>query len=492
MHLILKTILLTYLCGVVLVYIFRHGLHKPVRKSFVIAYLVGLVLFFLPGTEKSAEEAGLDTIVIIFSVIIALAERAARLSRLEAWHNRLYWWLNRSAPTTVLLGVLWAFVFREIPVFYLLFLSVFFISAYLFAAFWLTAALHELHLKHRSFGTILICGSLGINTFLIATFFVWSLSGPITIFVLIIIALLILTFQFIFGGTRSTPTAEAVEPFQSFPLTVTEPESDDEDFISLKAALNDGGMDHDDIKLIKNLPAEDEYTKIFGIIVPGERAFTTWIRLHEYVAQTNRWPLIMGDPEEPWSDRFLMKEDSKTSVQDILDRAEQVDIDKWVADAVNSDPEQFIVPPDKKGKGFGRKYTVDDPEALEDSIGTHRVEPEALARPLPQALIGLFPVTEGWKVPAAMKWGGRSDCPAPEIHCAVLKDWGEKYGAELVGITGNVLEVIVDHTPETREEAFEVAKLHYAYNEQGWYQVFGFEDLAYHIYISQVWNFWWE
>ena len=304
------------------------------------------------------------------------------------------------------------------------------------------------------------------------------------VFYVIVIVLILLTVLFVMGRIRNRRNRAALE---SFLESVVEPKSDDKDFISLKTALSDGGVEHDDIKLIKNLPAEGQYAKIFGLIVPGKQAVNTWMDLRSLVPQTNRWPLIMGSLKKIGSDFFAMKEENEPSVQDILDRVEKVDIDRWVADAINSEPERFVVPPDKRGRGFGKKHAAVDLEYL---IATHKDEPGN--RPLPHVLIGLFPVNEGWKVPAVMKWGGWNDCPAPEFHCAVLKEWSEKYGAELVGITGHFLEVKVDSTPKTREEAFELAKLQYAYNKNGWYQVLGLEDLAYHIYITPVWSFWWD
>jgi hypothetical protein len=524
MQMVLRPILLIYLFGLVLLYIFSHGLHKPVRKSYVIAYLVGLGLYFLPGSENSAEKNGLDTLVIFFSVIVGLfvffktqagrinavldwlvdsgnkAATAARLKRIEAWHNRIDRWLKRFILVTLFSGI-GLIVFQNILVLAGLSLLLLFPSAFvamqLAAMLWLVQALHELHRKYRSLGTILLNGSLGIIMLTFSFFFVSSLLGlgtksmrdVVIIVCAIVIALILLAALSILRRTISGRPEAALE---SSPEPLKEPESDDEDFISLKAALSNTGVEHEHIKLLKNLPAEGEYAKIFGLIIPGEQAFTTWLQLRALVPQTSRWPLIMGDLDIIDSASFALMEQREASVQDILDLVKKVDIEKWVADAVSNDPDRYAVPPDKTGRRFGRKYPSEDREALEDMVVTHRIEPIMYARPLPHALIGLLPVREGWKVPAVMKWGGWNDCPAPEIHCAVLKDWSEKYGADLVGIADSVLDVIVDRTPEAGEKAIELATLHSIYNEKGWSEMFVLEELAVHIHITQVWTFWWE
>jgi hypothetical protein len=272
---------------------------------------------------------------------------------------------------------------------------------------------------------------------------------------------------------------------QVLPDEYMEPDSDDQDFVALRAALTDGGVAHDDIKLIMNLPDEGEHGKIFGLIVPGRQAVSTWMELRALVPQTNRWPLIMGDPEIIDSDYFAIMEEDDESVRDILGRVDNVDIGQWMAEAIEANPERYAVSPDSWPEGGG------EAPPAEEMITSH-IDFED-DRPLSFVLIGLFPVSEGWQVPAVMKWGNWNECPAPEIHCAILREWGEKYGAELIGITGDMLEVKVQSNPITREEALELARLQYVYCpdsvDQGPAPI---EGLAYYCLHFPVWSFWWD
>jgi hypothetical protein len=312
----------------------------------------------------------------------------------------------------------------------------------------------------------------------------FSDQDRITIFYVILIVLILLILRFLLGRIRSR---RAVAALQSFLESVTETKSDDEDYISLKAVLSGSGVDPDEIKLIRHLPGEGRYAKIFGLVVTGKRAVNTWMELRSLATQTNRWPLIMGGLEELDSDLLAKMEEEEASVQDILDRVDKVDIDQWVTDAINREPERYAIPPGKDRGQFGSMRWF----KTENSIKSHKNR-RTMAT-LPYVLIGLFPVSEGWKVPAVMKWGGWNKCPSPEIHCAVLRHWGEKHGAELVGITDFALEVKVDRTPKTRDEAIKMATLLDVYCGTEVDQIYGsIEDLADIKSNSPVWYFWWN
>ena len=52
----------------------------------------------------------------------------------------------------------------------------------------------------------------------------------------------------------------------------------------------------------------------------------------------------------------------------------------------------------------------------------------------------MFPTREGANIPAHLNWGGWDDCPPAPEHVALLRHWRRVYGAELVTLTGDVLE----------------------------------------------------
>lgn len=102
-------------------------------------------------------------------------------------------------------------------------------------------------------------------------------------------------------------------------------------------------------------------------------------------------------------------------------------------------------------------------------------------------------VIDSWMIPAQLKYGGWNDCPSPEIHCAVWKFWQERYGAEIIGVSGDVIEAYVRNPPKTKEEAMELAWQQYLYCtdivDQGVETV---SNLAAAILNHNLWFFWWD
>ncbi|MDQ3930735.1 MAG: DUF4253 domain-containing protein, partial [Chloroflexota bacterium] len=114
-------------------------------------------------------------------------------------------------------------------------------------------------------------------------------------------------------------------------------------------------------------------------------------------------------------------------------------------------------------------------------------------RPLPTVHIALVPTVANWEVPAYLKFGGWNDCPPPEQHVAVLKRWHELYGAQVVGLTHEVLELGVTRPPKDRTAALIVALEQYAYCydivDQGTESI---AALAATLLDASVWYFWWD
>ncbi len=98
-----------------------------------------------------------------------------------------------------------------------------------------------------------------------------------------------------------------------------------------------------------------------------------------------------------------------------------------------------------------------------------------------------------WKLPAHFKFGGWNSCPAPELHCAQWKQWQLKYGAQIIGISNDVIEAHVSKPPTTQEEALALAWEHYLYCpdvvEQG---VESIAKLAEVLINHECWYFWWD
>ncbi|WP_323762849.1 DUF4253 domain-containing protein [Maricaulis sp.] len=146
----------------------------------------------------------------------------------------------------------------------------------------------------------------------------------------------------------------------------------------------------------------------------------------------------------------------------------------------------------------------DLPDLMKEISGAWPAEAEALNGPLavtspltnqPHSLtyIGVFPTDDETEIPALLRWGAWNDCPAPEVHVAHLRGWRDAYGAKLVSITRDTIELRVDRRPASREEALELARQHFAYCPdivlQGTQTI---EALAASLMQSDWWFFWWD
>jgi hypothetical protein len=107
--------------------------------------------------------------------------------------------------------------------------------------------------------------------------------------------------------------------------------------------------------------------------------------------------------------------------------------------------------------------------------------------------IALIPIDDWTTVPAHLRWGGWNVSHAPEFHVAALRSWRDRYGAELVGLSSNTINLRVARRPQTREEALALAREHYAYCTDVIDQNRGtVSALAAMLMDSDWWYFWWD
>ena len=68
-------------------------------------------------------------------------------------------------------------------------------------------------------------------------------------------------------------------------------------------------------------------------------------------------------------------------------------------------------------------------------------------RPLERAHILVVPAASGAEVPAYLRYGAWNECPRPEFHVAMLRSWQERYGAELISMGADTVELRVKRRP---------------------------------------------
>jgi hypothetical protein len=133
------------------------------------------------------------------------------------------------------------------------------------------------------------------------------------------------------------------------------------------------------------------------------------------------------------------------------------------------------------------------PAVPDPSPGLSIVYDFRTGKPLPKVYIGLAPTDDWTAIPAFLRWGGWNACPQSEYHVAALRTWRDRYGAELVGISFDTMNLRVASKPKTREEALALARDQYIYCadivDQG---VQTYSALAADLMANDWWYFWWD
>jgi hypothetical protein len=232
----------------------------------------------------------------------------------------------------------------------------------------------------------------------------------------------------------------------------------------------------------------------------GENALATW----EELSTAGRGvPVVLGEDE---LDNLLFPFDPsdrarRTPVEEILAAAKAIDFPadlfkrrrdefaeaklyfRQIASLADFNDEECEAPlgdwPAETGYGSG--------------LGLSVVEDFATRQPRSKAHIALIPTDDPTAIPAYMQWGNWNECPPPAYHVAALRAWRDRYGAELVGLSADVINLRVSRKPATREEALELAREQYFYCndiiDQG---VGSYSRLAAGLMASDWWFFWWD
>jgi hypothetical protein len=228
------------------------------------------------------------------------------------------------------------------------------------------------------------------------------------------------------------------------------------------------------------------------VTVPGEHALAEWERL----TGTGRgWPVVIGGDQD-------------------LDRiAEQFSLDDPVVAGARfpgmrlRSPAHILAASDRiRFPQDLRKWSgAYQPEDLRAPLGEWPTKVEGGDPGLSVSLdlvsgkfhdrvhILLLPIKNSWEAPAYLRWGGWNACPPPEYHIAALRDWHNQFGADLIGINGDTMNVRTQTRPKDREQSLALARDLYGYCpdivDQG---VGSIAALAAGMMASDWWYLWWD
>ena len=214
--------------------------------------------------------------------------------------------------------------------------------------------------------------------------------------------------------------------------------------------------------------------------VPGARALAEWQRLR---AEGKGWPVIVGDDEQldAIAEQFSIDEPAPAPAA-ILAKAAALRFPDSLAQWSGTDPD---LPDPPLG-------TWPAPDAVAGT-GLTVANDIVSGAPFSRVHILLIPPASSWEVPAYLRWGNWNACPAPEQHVAALRHWNERFGAELVGIDRDTLNLRTTRRPADRQSALALAGDQYRYFpdiiDQG---VGSLSTLAAILMAGDWWFFWWD
>lgn len=209
-----------------------------------------------------------------------------------------------------------------------------------------------------------------------------------------------------------------------------------------------------------------------------------WAELRAGHAESGLWPVLLDDSTQPWSAGQIAPEPvTDIDTYDPAAFMAEVWAERVAADDYLDDLEPYgaacpgLAPP---GEAIG------DPDVLADryvrDLGDHGTP------------LGLAAAARGADVLTVMGWQGainHNQWIAP--LSAVLRGWENRFGARVVGMGFDTLELSVAAPPVTARQALHVAAEHWAFCPDNIVQGPGtLMDYADHIRGKTSWSFWWD
>jgi len=221
--------------------------------------------------------------------------------------------------------------------------------------------------------------------------------------------------------------------------------------------------------------------------IPGAEAIRLLNEHRSRYSATGQYPFLIGDETE----LEMLKEVAEFSERNaamIISASFDLNIAKQIAERQSEAEEDGWFSPDAIDEVLGN---WPDGIVEKGSIGLHK---DVLSQKVkPEIYLGLAKIEKAWHLPAVLKYGNWNDCPGPEIHCAFHREWHEAFGAEITGMSHDVVECTVRNPPTDQKAALALAWEQYWYCSDIVYQGCGSVSyLAATLMNSPYWYFWWD
>jgi hypothetical protein len=225
----------------------------------------------------------------------------------------------------------------------------------------------------------------------------------------------------------------------------------------------------------------------------GSQALAMWEDLRDVVDQSGYWPVLLGsgpeldylhesfrlhaEPEPIYGEGFVMR--SASSIESLARLTATAGL-AWL-----EQEREFRL--NDGGPLLHGDWPGDvTPLNRISSIYDYRTD-----KPYSELYMALVPSPESWLVPAYLSFGGWNECPPADIHASLFKYWYDIYGAEVIALTHDTVEMRVRMPPTSRETALKLAEEQFVYCSE--MDSGGtVEDLAAQLLNASVWSFWWD
>jgi hypothetical protein len=211
-----------------------------------------------------------------------------------------------------------------------------------------------------------------------------------------------------------------------------------------------------------------------------------WAKLRAAHPESGLWPLLLEDSVQPWSAGQIAP-DNPALIDNFEAGAFMAEVwSDWLAQA---SPEQIedLFPFGRDCPGLAPPgQLLAEPDAVADWYACVLAE----RRPL----LGLAAADRGADALVVMGWQGavnHNEWAVP--MAAVVRSWEERFGARVVGVGFNTLELSVAAPPVTPEHAIRVAAEHWTFCPDNIIQGPGnLVDYSEQIIGKYYWSFWWD
>jgi Domain of unknown function (DUF4253) len=249
------------------------------------------------------------------------------------------------------------------------------------------------------------------------------------------------------------------------------------------------------VKIPSPKPLSEAQPEILLTQVHGRDALKAWEQLRAEYSQTGLWPIVVGDDKELshltdlWDDPFPNPTPfPKSDPEEWFTWAPKAKRE-WVAKKLAENG----APPLAEEESDPARFHGEWPENVRPDE-TYVVPADIVTKKAkPRVNLALVPVQHPSEVPLKLAFGGWNENPYPEEHAVVFRYFHEKYGAEPVCISGDVIEMKVLRPPQTKAEALALAEKQFIYCEdivtQGTETI---ELLAASLLKGKKWFFWWD